>query len=556
MLAGVHFVQVVRTCVGRALLRVAVHVDALRRHPQAWGRAAWWRLLGKRLRARAQMAPLLGTSPRAYRLWLRQGGGAVPRVPIPAGAPDILALVAEGGGLRDTLASLAREAVQARVVLRQSVPEWTGLAEGGADCSLWLLPLRAGDILAPGAGALYRAAAQVASRHTRVLYADDDLCDAHGHRACPHFKPDWNEELFAHHDFLTGASLLRAEAQDLTDLPARDWMPALTHRVRAAQGSAAPVHLRHILHHRRTRPVPSRPKNASALLKAPEGGWPCVSVIVPTRNRVDLLRTCLEGLAVVEYSGPLEVLVIDNGSDDPATLDYLSGLDPAFARVLTHPGPFNFAEMNNRALAEAQGDLVCFLNNDIEMRDPHWLAVMARQALRPEVGAVGARLLYPDGRIQHAGVVIGIGGGAAHGHRLLDPNETGYFARHALPQFVSAVTAACLVVRRDKVLAVGGFDAANFAVAFNDVDLCLKLNAQGWQSFYEPRATLVHHESVSRGLDRDPVGAARLAGELVALKARWGTGGAQGQVAAPGEAVDPFHHPALSPYSERFVVRL
>ncbi|WP_371710591.1 glycosyltransferase family 2 protein [Novosphingobium sp. BW1] len=548
--------QVARSCAGRALLRVAVHGDALRRHPLAWVRAAWWRLLGKRLRARAQMAPLLGTSPRAYRLWLSQGAGTVPQIALAQDAPRIKALVVEGEGLTETLDSLARENVQARSVAVQSPPLWTDFAEQDAEGFVWLLPLRAGDVLAPGAGALYRAAAQAALPLTRIVYADDDLRDPRGQRHTPHFKPDWNAELFAHHDYLSGASLLRVEAQDLADLPAQNWIASLVGRALAAQGGAAPQHLRHILHHRRARPEPRRPLDASTRPETPEGGWPQVSVIVPTRNRVDLLRTCLEGLRATDYPGALDVLVIDNGSDDPATLEYLSRLDPAFARVLAYPGPFNFAAMNNRALEEAGGELVCFLNNDIEMRDPHWLAVMARQALRPEVGAVGARLLYPDGRIQHAGVVIGIGGGAAHAHRLLDPDETGYFARHALPQFVSAVTAACLVVRRDKVLAVGGFDAANFAVAFNDVDLCLKLNAQGWQSFYEPRATLVHHESVSRGLDRDPVGAARLAGELAALKARWGTGGAQGQVAALGEAVDPFHHPALSPYSERFAVRL
>jgi GT2 family glycosyltransferase len=186
------------------------------------------------------------------------------------------------------------------------------------------------------------------------------------------------------------------------------------------------------------------------------------------------------------------------------------------------------------------------MNNDIEVLAPDWLTVMATQALRPEVGAVGAQLLYPDGRIQHAGVVIGVGNAAGHAHRFLQPEAEGYFRRHALPQFVSAVTGACLVVHREKFLAVGGLDEANFAVAFNDVDLCLKLNARGWQSFYEPRAVLVHHESVSRGLDTDPVGAARFAGELAALQRIWRT----------NEIVDPYHHPMLSRASEQFALDL
>ena len=214
--------------------------------------------------------------------------------------------------------------------------------------------------------------------------------------------------------------------------------------------------------------------------------------------------------------------------------------------MLRHSGAFNYSAINNHAAAQAQGSLLCQLNNDIEMTDPRWLATLATQALRPEVGAVGARLLYPDGRIQHAGVVIGVGNAAGHAHRFLRPEEEGYFNRHNLPQFTMAVTAACLVVERDKFMAVGGLNEQDFAVAFNDVDFCLRLNQRGWQSLYEPRATLIHHESVSRGLDRDPVGAARFAGELAALKRLWKT----------DEIYDPYHHPELSRASEQFAVAL
>ena len=159
-------------------------------------------------------------------------------------------------------------------------------------------------------------------------------------------------------------------------------------------------------------------------------------------------------------------------------------------------------------------------------------------------GGVGARLLYPDGTIQHAGVFTGIGGGAGHAHRFLRADETGYFNRARLPQRVSAVTGACLVVAREKFLSVGGFDEDHFPVAFNDVDLCLKLNSRGWQSFYEPRATLIHHESKSRGKDRSRMDRARFAGELAALKQVWNT----------DKLRDPFHHPNLSPFSEQFLI--
>ena len=203
-------------------------------------------------------------------------------------------------------------------------------------------------------------------------------------------------------------------------------------------------------------------------------------------------------------------------------------------------------EEDQQNLENLFGDPQNLLNNDIEVREAGWLATMATQALRPEVGAVGARLLYPDGRIQHAGVVIGVGNAAGHAHRFLHPDEEGYFQRHSLPQFTAAVTAACLVVEREKFLAVGGLNETDFAVAFNDVDLCLRLNQKGWQSLYEPRATLIHHESVSRGLDRDSVGSARFSGELAALKRLWKT----------DEIYDPYHHPHLSRASEQFAVAL
>jgi GT2 family glycosyltransferase len=539
-----------------------VHWDALRSAPRAWLVAMGWRICGKRLRARLMMAPLLGRSRWAYPLWLAQGGGddRLCRTKELARA-NLLALVEAGEGQERTLSSLAAQGIPALLVVSDDVPR---LGQAVADAlgpdagGVWLLPLAAGDTLAECAGVLYRAAVAGADPETRVVYADDDLIDARGRRKDPHFKPDWNAELYRHFDFVAGAAILRASEQELEDLPTVGWVAELARRI-VANGHAqdgATVHLRRILHHRRARPTPRRPEQGASV-EPGAGALPSVSIIIPTRNRLDLLRPCLEGLARTDYPGPVEIIVIDNDSDDAATLAYLAGLDPASVRVLRHPGAFNFAAMNNRAVEDAAGELLCFLNNDIEICEPNWLATMATQALRTEVGAVGACLLYPDGRIQHAGVVLGIGGGAAHAHRLLRPEDMGYFHRHALPQFVSAVTAACLVVRRDRFLAVGGFDAESFSVAFNDVDLCLKLNARGWQSLYEPRATLVHHESVSRGLDRDPVGSARLARELAALQQRWSIAPAPGATAAnPAQAVDPFHHPELSPFSEHFVVRL
>lgn len=523
-------------------LAALVHLDAFRIDPPAYLTATRWWLMRKRVRARGQFAPLLSQSPRAYKLWMlrQEGKGRVHS--LSNHDPSIVALVdmrsnPDSSDLTTTVQSLSAEGVTIMLLGSQETPTLASVASHiDWDKVPWLMPVSMGDKIAPGAADAYRAAMRDPA--LRLIYADDDML-ARRRRSAPHFKPDWNPVLFEHIDYLSGACVLRADAADLAAVgDVRDWQAQLVSRV---AGRGRPLHLHQMLHHRRRRPAPRMPAVQVAIAR----DLPPVSIIVPTRNRFDLLRTCLDGLAATDYPD-VEVIVMDNDSDDPDTLAYLSGLDPARHRVLRHRGAFNYSAINNEGVAQARGRLLCLLNNDIEVTDPRWLATMATQALRAEVGAVGARLLYPDGRIQHAGVVIGIGRAAGHAHRFLRPEDEGYFHRHSLPQFTTAVTAACLVVEREKFLAVGGLDEHNFAVAFNDVDLCLRLNQRGWQSLYEPRATLIHHESVSRGLDRDPVGAARFAGELAALKRIWKT----------DEIFDPYHHPQLSRESERFAVAI
>lgn len=522
-------------------LTLSIHCDAFRNDPPAYLTAIWWRLRRKKLRSHSQLARLFGASPRAYDMWKLLRDSISPADCGNNQGPPILALVdmkAGQGRVEETLCSLEAEAVSALLIGTRDMPD---LAEAARQIDWsaepWLMPIAVGDRLARGAASAYRAA--IAGAEAEIAYADDDLLSKRGRRTEPHFKPDWNSELFHHFDYLSGACILRASREDLETISgADDWASQL---VKQAVGEGTPLHISKILHHRQERPCPRVP--AVPIIQSRD--LPPITVIVPTRNRVDLLQTCLNGVAATDYPD-IEVIVVDNDSDDPQTLEYLSSLASAGHRVLRHAGAFNYSAINNHAVAEARGRLLCLLNNDIEVTEPNWLATMAVQALRKDVGAVGARLLYPDGRIQHAGVVIGMGSAAGHAHRFLQPDEEGYFYRHALPQFVSAVTAACLVVMRDRFRAVGGLDETNFAVAFNDVDLCMRLNQQGWQALYEPRATLIHHESVSRGFDRDPMGAARLAAELDALKRLWGT----------DKAVDPFHHCELSRASEHFVVRL
>ncbi len=535
-----------------AFLRVATHVDAWVSNPaEYWQCVKWW-VIGKRLRARMHLAPLLGQSRRAYQLWQLEQGKLVPSLEAQIGEPRILALIASGNGADFSVMSCISERIGTEVIT-----EPRDLSELDLTDYDWLLPMRAGDALEKGAGERYRAAARACHAAVHVIYADDDTFDAKDRFHKPHLKPDWNSELFKYHDYITGAALLRPQSLDTLPKDNADWASRLTRQAIAAcdKHGGEPQHLRCVLHHRRSRPAPRIP--VAPLPPPTDGGMlPTVSVIIPTRNRLDLLRVCLEGLLRTDYHGNLEIIVIDNGSDEPETIEYLAHLDKEFAHILRDDQPFNFAALNNRAVQCAKGQFLCFLNNDIEVHDPHWLTAMVRQALREEVGAVGARLLYPDGLIQHAGVVVGIGGAAAHAHRRLSPKTEGYFARHNLPQFVTAVTAACLVMRRDRFLEIGGFDSERFSVSFNDVDLCLRLGARGWRCLYEPRATLTHHESVSRGLDRDGEGSVRQAREVAALQERWQTGLVNIARAHDEESPDPYHHPGLSPLSEQFVLRL
>jgi len=523
-----------------------IHSEAFVRAPLAYLTALKWLFLRKRVRARAQFARLLGQTSRGYE-WQTAVMGS-PSLPSPPGHPPIVALVAgevDEPETIHTLASLTREHVSWHMIGADAAASLARAAEAiDWAASPWLMPIQAGDRLAQGAASAYRSAISK-TPEARVIYADDDLLDPAGRRSSPHFKPEWNNELYLHHDYLTGSSILKLDNRSIEVIAGKAcWAAALV--ARALEDGRRATHIAQVLHHRRTRPQPSRTLPQLSL----SSPLPRVSVVVPTRNRLDLLSTCVAGLEQTTHPD-LEVIVVDNDSDDPATLEFLDALQTRSRsgfkiRVVRHPGPFNYSTINNRAVDQASGEFICLLNNDIEILSSDWLTIMVKQGLREEVGAIGAQLLYPDGRLQHAGVVLGVGNAAGHAHRFLRPEEDGYFRRHALPQFVTAVTGACLVVRRDRFMIVGGLDDRAFPIAFNDVDLCLRLNQRGWQSFYEPRAVLVHHESVSRGLDNDPVGAARFAAELAALQRIWRT----------NEIVDPYHHPMLSRASEQFVLDL
>jgi GT2 family glycosyltransferase len=249
---------------------------------------------------------------------------------------------------------------------------------------------------------------------------------------------------------------------------------------------------------------------------------PRTTIIIPTRDRVDLLRTAVESILAKTTYPDFEVLVVDNGSAEPAAIDYLRALGQRKrVRVVRDDRPYSFAGLNNRAARLTDAPLVAFVNNDIEVMSPDWLTEMAAHALRPEIGAVGAKLYYPDGTVQHAGIVVGIGGLAGHPHLGLPRGAPGYFGRAAVTQRFSAVTAACMVMRRAVFQELGGFDEAAFAVAFNDVDLGLRLNEAGYGVVWTPYAELFHHESASLGAPDSDERRERFDRECHNLIARW-----------------------------------
>ena len=267
------------------------------------------------------------------------------------------------------------------------------------------------------------------------------------------------------------------------------------------------------------------------------------TVIIPTRNRLPLLQRCLETIQPAIDKVSAEILVVDNDSTDQETLDYLERIASDTIRVLRVEGPFNFARLNNIAARTVTSDYLCLLNNDVEAIDDRWLEEMLGRIAEPDVGAVGAQLLWPSGVIQHGGVVLGSAFSARHAFNDRIDGDPGPGDLLRVARQCGAVTAACLLTRRSDYLQVAGMDEINFSVAFNDVDYCLKLRAMGKRIVFTPHARLWHLELASRGHDDHPDRASRYRREVDALRARW----------AETLLADPCYSPVLSldavPYS-------
>ncbi|WP_096349099.1 glycosyltransferase family 2 protein [Hydrogenophaga crassostreae] len=422
----------------------------------------------------------------------------------------------------------------------------------------WVAFLDHDDIIPPHALA-YMALAIAANPDAQMLYSDEDKIDENGKRSDPYFKSDWNPDLFYSHNMITHLALYRrdliqqtgglrdeyAGAQDY-DLVLRViehikpeqivHVPFILYHWRAHAGSTATADLnikpyamlageRALNAHFKRKGIAARAQfighGYRARYKLPDI-QPLVSIIIPTRNAVGLVRTCIESIKARTIYKNYEIVLMDNGSDDPEALAYFAELakEPNFM-LIRDDSPFCYSAINNKAASKANGEVFCFLNNDIEVINPDWLNELVSHACRPGIGAVGARLLYPTGMLQHAGIILGIGGWAGHAHKGFSSLAHGYVGRATLISSFSAVTGACLAMQRKHFEAVGGFDEVNLRVACNDVDLCLKLTEIGLRNVYTPFASLYHHESATRGYEDTPEKKARFQKEVDYMWKRW-----------------------------------
>ncbi len=413
---------------------------------------------------------------------------------------------------------------------------WSGLGD-----NTLLVPLMAGATI-PRIGLAAVAEYSIANPQHEIIYADEDEVDHQSRFCSPKLKPDWSPTFQRHARYVGRAIYIRstvitsvkgALAADLTsasglieELLAPDQKVGHLRRVllTSPQGSPDKIHVGSI-------------DDAAASAKQETTRKLAATIIILSKDRADLLGTCLDSLECTQPQN-FEIIIVDNGSKEPATFALYDRWrrDPR-VRIQYCPGPFNFSALCNSAVAMANAPIIVFLNNDTVVRTPDWLEQMISYASHPRIGATGTRLVYPSGRLQHAGLTIGLGGLAAHVERDAQPSQLGYLQGLVANREVSAVTAACMAIEKAKFISVGGFDSVAFPVELNDVDLCLRLNAAGWQTVCLIKPVLVHHESATRGhtLRQD----ARYAHEREQFRTRW----------LSHIRDDPYFHPALSLHS-------
>lgn len=397
----------------------------------------------------------------------------------------------------------------------------------------------------------------------KLFYADEDKIDEDGHRFMPHFKPDWNPDLLTSQNYIGHPVMY--QTQHLKSIEGfrvgvegsqdHDLLLRYTQNLSADEI----VHLPWILYHWRAtenstaQNTGSKNYTTQAGIKALQDHFdrqklnvsvtagsyantyrcqwplpekrPLVSLLIPTRDGHDILKACIESILEKTTYKNYEILILNNQSTCSKTLALFDTFKEQHSnvRVLDWNHPFNYSAINNFGVEQSKGEVIGLINNDIEVITSDWLEEMVSHAIRPDIGCVGAKLFYPNDTIQHAGVILGIGGVAGHNHKYFAKVHPGYFSRLALTQNLSAVTAACLVVEKSIYQQVNGLDEDNLPVAFNDVDFCLKVQEIGYNNLFTPWAELYHHESISRGAEDTSAKQRRAQKEISFMKHKWHT---------------------------------
>ncbi|WP_312408580.1 glycosyltransferase family 2 protein [Rhizobium sp.] len=436
----------------------------------------------------------------------------------------------------NTIRSLERQRfTNWTIIKREALPTLDRLSPK----NLWL-SIPAGGVLADNA--MQHLVQPFTSPHVAAVYSDEDEIGLCRRRQNPFFKPAWSKLLAQSGWLPLEGAVVRLSAIprtiNLTTASVTEAICAIT-----PSANEQILHLPLVLQSMPKRNMKKHP----ILLECIKSPFPQprVSVVIPTRDRLDFLAACIEGLCLRTSGVELDLIIIDNDSRDERTLQYFDETRrKETARVIPMPGDFNFSKACNLGVSVARHDLILLLNNDVDPIEPDWLVQMCRELEDSTVGAVGAYLLYPDGLVQHAGVTLGAGSVARHSFAFIDP-EAG--EDHGLLQQrrdVSAVTAACLLTTRSLWQSVGGMDEENLPVAFNDTDYCLKLRRMNKRVIWTPRAKLWHHESVSRGKDNTAAKLARFVAEETTMYSRW----------ARHLRSDPFHNPNLSLVGDYFML--
>ena len=398
------------------------------------------------------------------------------------------------------------------------------------------------------------------------IYSDEDKIDAQGNRTDPFFKPEWSPHLFQSIMYTCHLGVYRKKIVDeiggfrkgyegsqdydlvlrfieKTDRHNIFHIPKILYHWRTIAGSTAGSSTAknyayvaakkalndHLVRNNIAGEVLDAKFRGSYRVKKKIIGYPKVSIIIPFKDQVYVLKTCITSIIRKTSYKNYEIILVNNQSRKQETLKYLKSLQGnSVFKVISYDKPFNYSAINNYAVQQAEGEYILLLNNDTEVISAGWLEALLEQAQGQEVGAVGARLLFPNDTLQHAGVVLGIGSVASHAFRHFPGDHHGYFAYPHIIRNCCGVTAACLMMKKSLFEEIGGLDEDNLSVAYNDVDLCLRLLEKGYYNIYTPYAELYHYESLSRGYEfeedlkrKDPEKFRRVQQEVAYLKNKW-----------------------------------